>query len=92
MLVRARRGAETGAVSGGRPGAVLRKPTVARAVVALALALPLVGLGVLLRGDLAEMRWERPGLHFFFFLVVAATAASLSLVAWTPPAGAATPG
>jgi len=62
-------------------GDVRRNKTVIRTIVVLALALPLVGLVILLPNDFAEVHWESPGLHFFFFLLVGATAASLSLVA-----------
>jgi class 3 adenylate cyclase len=51
------------------------------AVVVVALILPLVGLGFLLRSDYAQLHWNTPELHFTFFLVVGGTAASLSLVA-----------
>ena len=50
------------------------------AAVGLALALPLIGLAVLLNQHFAAMHWEAPTVHFFFFLAVGATAASLSLV------------
>src|SRR3712207_608745 len=60
----------------------LRNPTVARALVVTALALPLVALTLLLRRDFTGLQWNHPGLHFIFFLVAAGTAASLSLMAW----------
>jgi class 3 adenylate cyclase len=50
------------------------------AAVGLALALPLAGLAVLLNQQFASLHWQAPALHFTFFLVVGATAASLSLV------------
>ncbi|RBY85675.1 adenylate/guanylate cyclase domain-containing protein [Blastococcus sp. TF02A-30] len=54
-------------------------PTAAAVVVA-ALVLPIAGLVFLLRPDYAAVHWTSPSLHFVFFLVVGATAASLSLV------------
>jgi class 3 adenylate cyclase len=51
------------------------------AIVVLALSLPLVGLVFLLGNDYAQVHWNRPGLHFAFFLTVGGAAASLSLVA-----------
>lgn len=50
-------------------------------ILVIGLVLPLVGLVFLLRPDYAAVHWSNPGLHFVFFLVVGATAASLSLVA-----------
>jgi adenylate cyclase len=57
-----------------------RKPLTV-AIVVLALSLPLFGLIFLLGSDYAQVHWNRPGLHFAFFLAVGGTAASLSLVA-----------
>jgi adenylate cyclase len=56
-----------------------RRP-LAVAAVGLALALPLIGLAVLLNHQFAALHWEAPTVHFVFFLTVGATAASLSLV------------
>jgi adenylate cyclase len=70
-----------------RDGLVVRRVAghsrhpLAVAAVGLALALPLIGLAVLLNDQFARLHWEAPTLHFFFFLAVGATAASLSLVA-----------
>jgi adenylate cyclase len=56
-----------------------RRPLAVAAVV-VALALPLVGLVVLLNERFARADWKAPALHFVFFLAVGAAAASLSLV------------
>jgi adenylate cyclase len=58
----------------------MRRPTVAVMVV-LALGLPLAGLVLLLGSDFSTLHWTNKDVHFVFFLVVGATAASLSLVA-----------
>lgn len=60
-----------------RPGTAVRPAAVA---VLVALLLPIAGLVFLLRPDYAAVHWTSPSLHFVFFLVVGATAASLSLV------------